>query len=68
VSVPVRNLGVPPQWHPHGTRAQILADLALTPQDVAREVTGWISRLEEPTARVRIPVQEADRRASRRDS
>ncbi|GAB3145298.1 1-deoxy-D-xylulose-5-phosphate synthase [Micromonospora sonneratiae] len=47
VHVPVRDLGVPAVWQPHGTRAQILADLGLTAQDVARDVTGWISRLDE---------------------
>jgi 1-deoxy-D-xylulose-5-phosphate synthase len=48
LSVPVRDLGVPADWHPHGSRAQILADLGLTAQDVARDVTGWVSQLEEP--------------------
>ncbi|MEU7399580.1 transketolase C-terminal domain-containing protein [Streptomyces albogriseolus] len=46
VRVPLKDLGVPADWHPHGTRAQILADLGLTAQDVARDVTGWISRLD----------------------
>jgi 1-deoxy-D-xylulose-5-phosphate synthase len=46
--VPVRDLGVPVGWHPHGSRAQILADLGLTAQDVAREVTGWLTGLEAP--------------------
>ncbi|GAB2920248.1 1-deoxy-D-xylulose-5-phosphate synthase [Micromonospora polyrhachis] len=45
--VPMRDLGVPPVWQPHGTRAQILGDLGLTAQDVARDVTGWLSRLDE---------------------
>ncbi|WP_222853591.1 1-deoxy-D-xylulose-5-phosphate synthase [Fodinicola acaciae] len=48
VEVPVRDLGVPKAWHPHGTRAEILADLGLTAQDVARQLIGWVSRLEEP--------------------
>jgi 1-deoxy-D-xylulose-5-phosphate synthase len=47
VATPVRDLGVAPGFHPHGSRAQLLADLGLTPQDVAREVTGWLSRLDE---------------------
>jgi 1-deoxy-D-xylulose-5-phosphate synthase len=47
VRVPLRDLGVPAAWHPHGNRAQILADLGLTAQDVAREVTGWMSRLDD---------------------
>ncbi len=46
VRVPLRDLGVPADWHPHGSRAQILADLGLTAQDVARDVTGWISGLD----------------------
>ncbi|MEV6812245.1 1-deoxy-D-xylulose-5-phosphate synthase [Micromonospora sp. NPDC051296] len=46
VRVPLRDLGVPAEWHPHGSRSQILADLGLTAQDVARDVTGWISRLD----------------------
>ena len=46
VATPVRELGVEPGWHPHGTRAEILADLGLTAQDVARQVTGWISHLD----------------------
>jgi 1-deoxy-D-xylulose-5-phosphate synthase len=46
VGVPLRDLGVPAAWHPHGSRAQILTDLGLTAQDVARDVTGWISQLD----------------------
>jgi 1-deoxy-D-xylulose-5-phosphate synthase len=46
VDVPLRDIGVPAEWHPHGSRAQILADLGLTAQDVARDVTGWLSRLD----------------------
>jgi 1-deoxy-D-xylulose-5-phosphate synthase len=32
-------------WHPHGSRPEILADLGLTAQDVARTVTGWLAKL-----------------------
>ncbi|MEV4622775.1 1-deoxy-D-xylulose-5-phosphate synthase [Asanoa sp. NPDC049573] len=46
VRVPVKDLGVPAAWHPHGSRAEILADVGLTAQDVAREVTGWVSGLD----------------------
>ncbi|SCL31186.1 1-deoxy-D-xylulose-5-phosphate synthase [Micromonospora nigra] len=56
VRVPLRDLGVPAAWHPHGSRTQILADLGLTAQDVARDVTGWISQLDgERTESVRVP-------------
>ncbi|MDP9796947.1 1-deoxy-D-xylulose-5-phosphate synthase [Catenuloplanes nepalensis] len=45
VDVPLRDVGVPNDWHPYGTRAQILADLGITPQDVARDVVAWASRV-----------------------
>jgi 1-deoxy-D-xylulose-5-phosphate synthase len=47
VTVPLRDVGVPAGFHPHGTRAQILEALGLTAQDVARAVTEWVSQLEE---------------------
>ncbi|SNY49479.1 1-deoxy-D-xylulose-5-phosphate synthase [Paractinoplanes atraurantiacus] len=49
VEVPLRDFGVPAGWHPHGTRAEILTSLGLTAQDIAREVIGWVSRLEADT-------------------
>ncbi|SDY46979.1 1-deoxy-D-xylulose-5-phosphate synthase [Micromonospora pattaloongensis] len=52
VRVPLRDLGVPADWHPHGTRTQILADLRLTAQDVARDITGWVSGLDDPVESV----------------
>ncbi len=47
VGTPVREVGVEPGWHPHGSRTEILADLGLTAQDVARQVTGWITHLDD---------------------
>jgi 1-deoxy-D-xylulose-5-phosphate synthase len=49
VPTPVRDIGVTPGWHPHGSRTEILADLGLTAQDVARQATGWISAAEPVT-------------------
>jgi 1-deoxy-D-xylulose-5-phosphate synthase len=56
VPVPVRDIGVPVGWHPHGSRAQVLTELGLTAQDVARDVTGWLSRLDAATEPVAMPV------------
>ena len=50
VDVPLRDVGIPVGFHPHGTRAEILAALGLTAQDVARDVTEWVSKLEYPAA------------------
>jgi 1-deoxy-D-xylulose-5-phosphate synthase len=47
VWVPLRDLGVPQDWHAHGTRAQILAAIGLTAQDISRRVTEWVSVLED---------------------
>ncbi|GIE93438.1 1-deoxy-D-xylulose-5-phosphate synthase [Paractinoplanes rishiriensis] len=51
VEVPLRDFGVPAGFHPHGSRAEILAALGLTAQDIAREVTEWVSGLEEPLSK-----------------
>jgi 1-deoxy-D-xylulose-5-phosphate synthase len=60
VDVPLRDLGVPQHFQEHGTRAEVLADLGLTAQDVARRVTEWaVGRLGESA--------DADVRASTND-
>jgi 1-deoxy-D-xylulose-5-phosphate synthase len=47
VPVPLHDLGVAVGWHPHGSRSELLSDLGLTAQDVAREVTGWVTPLAQ---------------------
>jgi 1-deoxy-D-xylulose-5-phosphate synthase len=54
VDVPLRDFGVPVGFHPHGTRAEILAALGLTAQEIAREVTEAVSRLEDPATEHQI--------------
>ena len=43
VTVPVLRLGVPDTLVPHGTRGQLLAQLGLTPEGIARSVSAWIA-------------------------
>jgi 1-deoxy-D-xylulose-5-phosphate synthase len=45
LDVPLRDLGVPQRFLAHGSRDEVLADLGLTAQDVARAVTGWAAKL-----------------------
>ncbi|GCE40772.1 1-deoxy-D-xylulose 5-phosphate synthase [Rhodococcus wratislaviensis] len=45
VDVPCRDLGVPQRFLDHASRAQIHAELGLTAQDVARQITGWFAGL-----------------------
>ena len=49
VDTPLRDLGIPQEFHGHGTRAEVLVRLGLTAQHVARKVTEWtVDRLGEP--------------------
>ncbi|RBY75343.1 1-deoxy-D-xylulose-5-phosphate synthase [Blastococcus sp. TF02-09] len=49
VDVPVRTLGLPQQFFEHGSRGQVLADVGLTEQDVARRIAEWSAKLGERT-------------------
>jgi 1-deoxy-D-xylulose-5-phosphate synthase len=51
VDVPVRTFGIPDRFLDHAKRAQILADIGLTPQGLARDITAATARDEvlEPT-------------------
>jgi 1-deoxy-D-xylulose-5-phosphate synthase len=50
VDVPTRDLGIPRRFLAHGSRAEVLAELGLTPQDVARQVVELVAGQEpQPT-------------------
>jgi 1-deoxy-D-xylulose-5-phosphate synthase len=51
VDVPVRTFGIPQAFLDHAKRAQILGDIGLTPQGLARDITAAIARdsVLEPT-------------------
>ena len=63
VATPLRDLGVPQRFLDHGTRAEVLADLGLTAQDIARRVTEWaVGRLGEAAGQVEpVPEQQSER-------
>jgi 1-deoxy-D-xylulose-5-phosphate synthase len=46
VDVPARDLGITQQFLEHGSRAEVLADVGLTAQEVARKVVEAVARLE----------------------
>jgi 1-deoxy-D-xylulose-5-phosphate synthase len=49
VDVPLRDIGIPQRFLDHASRADVLAELGLTAQDVARRVTEWAAgRLGQP--------------------
>ena len=45
IDVPCRDIGVPQRFLAHGSRGEVLADVGLTDQDVARQITGWVAAL-----------------------
>jgi 1-deoxy-D-xylulose-5-phosphate synthase len=45
VDVPLRDLGVPNEFHDHGTRSEVFVRLGLTAQNVSRRVTEWAADL-----------------------
>ena len=46
VDVPVRDMGIPQRFLDHATRAQVLTEIGLTPQEVARRVVETVARLD----------------------
>jgi 1-deoxy-D-xylulose-5-phosphate synthase len=46
VDVPCRDVGVPQRFLEHGSRAEVLAEIGLTAQEVARQVVEMLARLE----------------------
>ncbi len=56
VDVPLRDFGLPIRFLDHGDRKEILAEAGLTGPDIARQVTGYVARLDgrfdAPTARL----------------
>jgi len=59
LDVPVRTLGLPQQFLDHGSRGQVLADVGLTEQDVARRIAEWAAVIAERTEVPQdVPVSE----------
>ncbi len=49
VEVPMRQFGVPQRYLDAGSRGEVLAEIGLTPQSVARQVIATVSRLDQPS-------------------
>ncbi|MFF8811054.1 1-deoxy-D-xylulose-5-phosphate synthase [Streptomyces pactum] len=46
VDVPLRDFGIPPRFLDHASRKEVMAEIGLTAPDIARQVTGMVSRLD----------------------
>lgn len=45
IDIPCRDVGLPQDFYDHASRGEVLAELGLTEQDVARRITGWVVAL-----------------------
>jgi 1-deoxy-D-xylulose-5-phosphate synthase len=54
IDVPCRDVGLPQEFFEHASRGEVLADLGLTDQDVARRITGWVAALGTSDAEAEI--------------
>ncbi|MCP9205721.1 1-deoxy-D-xylulose-5-phosphate synthase [Streptomyces cucumeris] len=45
VDMPVRDFGIPPRFLDHASRKEVMAEIGLTAPDIARQVTGLVSRI-----------------------
>ncbi|MET7937163.1 1-deoxy-D-xylulose-5-phosphate synthase [Streptomyces sp. NPDC005322] len=45
VDMPLRDFGIPPRFLDHASRKEVMAEIGLTAPDIARQVTGLVSRI-----------------------
>jgi 1-deoxy-D-xylulose-5-phosphate synthase len=50
IDVPCRDVGVPQQFQDHASRGEVLTEVGLTDQNIARQVTGWVAALGSSVA------------------
>ncbi|MFE7528736.1 1-deoxy-D-xylulose-5-phosphate synthase [Kitasatospora sp. NPDC057542] len=51
VDLPVRDFGIPQEFLDHASRAEILAEIGLNAQDIARKVTALVAKLDAAPVR-----------------
>ncbi|HWE90035.1 MAG TPA: transketolase C-terminal domain-containing protein, partial [Pseudonocardiaceae bacterium] len=54
IDTPCRDVGLPQQFYQHASRGEVLADLGLTDQDIARRITGWVAALGSSVSEAEI--------------
>ncbi len=55
LNIPIHSIGVPLTFIEHSSRAEILSDLGITAQNIAREIVAWSSA--SPTSTVGVEMQ-----------
>jgi 1-deoxy-D-xylulose-5-phosphate synthase len=59
VDVPLRDFGIPPRFLDHASRAEVMTEIGLTAPDIARQVTGLVSKLDGRFERAAAEVEPA---------
>ncbi|MDT5119547.1 MAG: 1-deoxy-D-xylulose-5-phosphate synthase [Mycobacterium sp.] len=54
IDLPCRDVGLRQEFYDHASRGEVLADLGLTAQDVARRITGWVAALASSESEAEI--------------
>ncbi|WP_046320982.1 1-deoxy-D-xylulose-5-phosphate synthase [Mycobacterium sp. UM_Kg1] len=49
LDLPCRDVGLPQRFYDHASRGEVLAEVGLSAQDVARQITGWVAALGSRT-------------------
>ena len=60
VGTPLREFGIPQEFLEHGSRAELLAQLGLTPQEIARYAVEAIARADAPLEQQPISKAESE--------
>ncbi len=67
VATPIREFGIPQEFLEHGNRSELLTEIGLTPQDIARyaveAIAGVDDRLERPRPETQPPAAGTDGQA-----
>jgi 1-deoxy-D-xylulose-5-phosphate synthase len=65
LNIPIHSIGVPLTFIEHSSRAEILSDLGITAQNIAREIVAWSSASPSSTVGVEMPLPQ-DENVNRR--
>ncbi len=58
IDTPCRDIGLPQQFYDHASRGQVFAEVGLTEQDIARQITGWVAALGSSVSSGESPISE----------
>ncbi|MET9416856.1 1-deoxy-D-xylulose-5-phosphate synthase [Streptomyces klenkii] len=68
VVVPLRTFGIPEQFLPHAKRGEVLADLGLTPAEIAGRISAALARQAAPAGGDEVPARSAAPAPARRQA